>query len=81
MNWRAATDEDLDLLAEWNKQLIQDEGHRNSMSVPELRRRMDAWLAGEYSAVLFSHDNGEPLAYGLYREGNDEIYLRHFFVR
>jgi hypothetical protein len=40
MNWRAANDEDLDLLAGWNKQLIQDEGHRNSMSVPELRERM-----------------------------------------
>jgi GNAT superfamily N-acetyltransferase len=81
MNWRAANDEDLDLLAEWNRQLIEDEGHRNSMSVPELRRRMAAWLAGEYSAVLFSHDNGESLAYGLYREANDEIYLRQFFVR
>ncbi len=26
MNWRAANDEDLDLLAEWNKQLIEAEG-------------------------------------------------------
>ena len=31
MEYRFATDSDLDLLAEWNHQLIRDEGHRNPM--------------------------------------------------
>ncbi len=77
---RPAAQEDLDLLAEWNHQLIRDEGHRNPMTVPELKERMRGWLAGEYQARLFLL-NGEPVAYSLYRESQDEIYLRQFFVR
>ncbi len=79
MEYRLATDRDLDLLAEWNHQLIRDEGHRNRMTVPELRVRMQGWLAGEYAAVLF-HVGTAPVAYALYRETDDEVYLRHFFV-
>jgi hypothetical protein len=48
---RLADDQDIDLLAEWNHQLIRDEGHRNSMTVPELKQRMEGWLTGEYKAV------------------------------
>ncbi len=80
MEYRFATDADLDLLAEWNHQLIRDEGHRNPMTVPELHERMRGWLAGDYRAVLF-FDAGEPVAYALYRESPDEVYLRQFFVR
>ena len=79
MEYRLATEQDLDLLAEWNHQLIRDEGHRNQMTVPELRERMKGWLAGGYKAVVFVGDN-EPVAYGLYRESHEEIYLRQFFV-
>ncbi len=80
MDFRLATDQDLDLLAQWNHRLIQDEGHRNPMSVAQLRDRMKGWLAGEYQAVLFSQ-GGEPVAYALYRESLTEIYLRQFYVR
>ncbi len=79
MEYRFATDNDLDLLAEWNHQLIRDEGHRNPMTVPELRERMRGWL-GEYNAVLFG-PAAAPLAYALYREQADKIYLRQLFVR
>ncbi len=61
------TENDFDLLAEWNHQLIQDEGHRNPMTVKELRQRMKDWLAGEYQAIIFIHD-AEPKAYALYKE-------------
>lgn len=75
------TDEDtLDLLAEWNHQLIRDEGHRNPMTVPQLRERMREWFAGEYRAVIFER-NGEPVGYALYREDASEVYLQQFFVR
>jgi GNAT superfamily N-acetyltransferase len=77
---RFATDRDLDLLAEWNHQLIHDEGHRNPMQAPELRQRMRAWLEGEYKAVIFGPET-EPVAYALYRETGDEVYLRQLFVR
>jgi ribosomal protein S18 acetylase RimI-like enzyme len=76
---RFAGDQDLDLLAEWNHQLIRDEGHRNPMTVPELRKRLEGWLAGEYKAVLFLSVN-EAVAYALYRETADEFYLRQLFV-
>ncbi len=80
MKHRFAMEPDLDLLAEWNHQLIQDEGHRNRMTVSELRERMQGWLAADYTAVLFANE-AEPVAYTLYRETSEEIYLRQFFVR
>lgn len=80
LEYRSAVQDDLDLLAEWNYQLIRDEGHRNPMTVPELKERMRGWLEGEYQARLFLL-HGEPAAYSLYRENQNEIYLRQFFVR
>ena len=79
MNFRRATLNDCALLAELNHQLIRDEGHRNRMTVPELEQRMKGWLASEYAAVLFEND-GEVVAYALYREQPEEIYLRQLFV-
>ncbi len=52
MNIRAATESDIQRLAEMNFQLIQDEGHKNSMAVPELRVRMADWLRSNYQSVL-----------------------------
>lgn len=79
MNYRTATLVDCALLAEWNHQLIHDEGHRNPMSVGELAQRMRRWLSEDYAAVIFEED-GKPVAYVLFREQPDEIYLRHLFV-
>lgn len=79
MTFRLATPDDCPLLAELNHQLIRDEGHRNRMTVPELEQRMKGWLASEYAAVLFE-DGAEVVAYALYREQSEEIYLRQLFV-
>lgn len=79
MTFRRATVEDSPLLAAMNHQLIRDEGHRNRMTVPELEQRMRGWLTSEYQAVLFEAD-GEVVAYALYRERAEEIYLRQLFV-
>jgi predicted metal-dependent HD superfamily phosphohydrolase/ribosomal protein S18 acetylase RimI-like enzyme len=76
---RPATLEDCPLLAELNHQLIRDEGHRNPMTVPQLEQRMRGFIEGEYRAVLFAQQ-GEVVAYALYREGHEEIYLRQLFV-
>ena len=79
LKFRPATQDDCGLLAELNHQLIRDEGHRNPMSVPQLEQRMMDWLASEYRAVLFEAD-GEVVAYALFREQPDQIYLRQLFV-
>lgn len=49
------------------------------MTAPELEQRMRSWLAGEYRAVIFG-EQGEVVAYALFREQTDEIYLRQLFV-
>ena len=79
MAFRAATLDDCSRLAELNHQLIRDEGHRNPMTVPELEQRMRGWISGEYRAILFE-DATELVAYALFREQPEEIYLRQLFV-
>jgi len=79
MKFRHATAKDCGLLAELNHQLIRDEGHRNKMTVPELKERMTGWLAEGYAAVLFQ-DGKDVVAYALYHESPEKVYLRHLFV-
>lgn len=79
LSWRNASEGDLALLAEWNHQLIRDEGHRNPMNVAELAERMSKWLRGEYRAIVFSE--AEPVAYALFKQDGALIYLRQLFVR
>lgn len=76
---REATLDDIDQLAEWNHQLIRDEGHRNPMTLDELAERMRDWLAEDYRAVILELA-AVPVAYGLFREDRNEIYLRQFVV-
>ena len=79
MRYRRAALDDAPLLAQLNHQLIGDEGHTHPMSVPGLETRMRTWLAVDYEAVIFGGDSG-VLAYALYREDADEVYLRQFYV-
>lgn len=77
--WRHAMEADLDRLAEWNHQLIQDEGARNPVSVAQLSERMKGWLQGEYRGVIFTAGDN-AVAYAVYRPENDHIHLRQLFV-
>lgn len=77
---RLATVNDLALLGEWNHQLIEDEGHRNRMTVGQLEERMRGWLDGEYTATVFELDD-QPVGYALWSERVTEVYLRQFFIR
>jgi predicted acetyltransferase len=79
MTFRRAALDDCAVLAELNHQLIRDEGHRNPMTVQELEQRMKGWLTSDYAAMLFEND-AEVVAYALYREEPEEIYLRQLFV-
>jgi predicted acetyltransferase len=79
MKFRKASLNDCLVLAKLNHQLIRDEGHRNTMTIPELEQRMRNWIESDYSAILFE-DGPQLVAYALFREQPHEIYLRQLFV-
>jgi GNAT superfamily N-acetyltransferase len=80
MTHRVATLDDCSLLAGMNHLLLEDEKHRNRfMTLPQLEERMRSFLSGDYRGVIFE-DGGEVVAYALYREQAEEIYLRQLFV-
>jgi GNAT superfamily N-acetyltransferase len=77
--FRVATAADLPQLAWWNQQLIEDEGHDNTMSPDQLVVRMRTWLATDYQAVVFE-EPATPVAYALFRLTPEWVHLRQFFV-
>ena len=80
MNYRVASLKDCPALAEWNRELILDEGHGNPMTVAELEKRMRDWLTdGGYEGLIFE-DGAEPVAYALFRDDESGVYLRQLFV-
>jgi predicted acetyltransferase len=62
-----------------NQYLIEDEGHRNPMHLSELESRMRSMLDGNYTATLFEFGE-HVVAYALWRDEPDWVYLRQFFV-
>ena len=84
---RPASLQDLDELAVMNQQLIQDEGSQNPMTHIELAERMEAWLQGDWRAILIEI-GGTVVGYILFRQHQPEspaqgteIYVRHYFVK
>ena len=78
--------EDSAALAQMNKHLIEDEGHRNPMSINELSVRMERWLRSDWEAVFILDENA-TIGYALYQRRKDQfyptdevIYLRQFFI-
>ena len=81
LTFRVAAAADLPQLASWNKQLIEDEGHDNTMSLEDLVARMRTWLATEYQALIFEDPaSPAPVAYALLRDTPEWVHLRQFFV-
>lgn len=79
LTWRPAREGDSPLLADMNRQLIQDEGHWNRMDPAQLETRMRGWLAERYKATVFETD-GKTAGYALWREETDLVYLRQYFT-
>jgi GNAT superfamily N-acetyltransferase len=77
---RFAKSEDAEIMAALNAQLIRDEGHRNSMTIPQLVQRMVGWLQGDYEGVVVE-ECGAIVGYALFRRESDDVYLRQLFVR
>lgn len=68
-----------DRIAEWNLQLIRDEGNDNDPPLTEVAGRLREWLAGDYRASVF--ELGDiPFGYAIHRELSDCTHLRHFYV-
>ena len=79
LKFRFATESDVPWLAKMNQQLIQDEGHRNKMTLPELEQRMSNILQKEYDAVIAGLGQTD-IGYALYRQDPEWLYLRQIFV-
>lgn len=84
---RSATETDLPDIGRMNRELIDDEGHRNPMSAGELEARARGFLReGGWHIDLILSD-GATAGFATWREEGDvteptgrRIYLRQFYV-
>jgi len=83
MEYRFAAVNDVPILSRMNRQLAEDEQHRNRFkSDAWFEERMCGFLMGGYKAVIFEIE-GKVVAYALYTDHpdhSDTIYLRQIFV-
>ena len=77
---KECTLEDVSLLAEMNKQLIEDEKADNSMDIIQLKNRMVDFLNNGYKAFFFMV-NKDIVGYALCDMTKEPIYLRQFFIK
>lgn len=76
---RICNDQDLDLLAELNQQLIDDEEYDKKFTLEELKERMSSFIKTDYQAYLF--EKGEKtIGYALVNHKSEPLYVRHFFI-
>lgn len=73
------TEDDLNILADLNKQLIEDEKSDNKMNIDQLKERMRGFLETDYNAYLFKRHN-TVVGYTLVKKSQAPIYLRQFFI-
>jgi len=66
-------------IAVLNKQLIEDEGYSNAMTIVQLEVRMRDWLKSEYSC-LGMEENGKIISYALWRDDIEYYYVRQLFT-
>jgi ribosomal protein S18 acetylase RimI-like enzyme len=77
---RKAMPDDAEKLAAMNKQLIEDEGHDNPMTIPQLEERMAGFISGDYEALLCVGGQNAIVGYALVRKTAKPLYLRQFFI-
>lgn len=78
---------DLRILAEMNKQLIEDEKSSNPMGIKELEERMTGFLKSSWEIDLIMSET-KIIGYALYQFHDEEykgeskrVYLRQYFIR
>ena len=79
MQIQKCTLEDVPLLVQMNKQLIDDEKSTNPMTLAELKERMHGFLGTDYSAY-FCIEESCVVGYALVKDTEKPLYLRQFFI-
>lgn len=75
------TKRDIPILADMNKQLIEDEHSSNPMSTHELEERMHSFLNETYRAYfLYALDTKDLVGYALIDYNRSPLFLRQFFI-
>ena len=84
---RRANESELTILAHMNKQLIDDEGSPNPMTVMQLEGRMRGWMHSDWNIDLICNAE-EIIGYSLYQYrkneyvyDEDEVYLRQYYIK
>ncbi|WP_145412099.1 GNAT family N-acetyltransferase [Paenibacillus xylanexedens] len=84
---QSARNKDLQILAEMNKQLIEDEKSSNPMGIDELEKRMSEFLENAWEIDLIMKEE-KIIGYTLYQYQEDSInrtekrvYIRQYFIR
>ncbi|GIF69378.1 hypothetical protein Ais01nite_74130 [Asanoa ishikariensis] len=77
---RLATAADAPLLAAMNRHLIEDQRHHSTATTADLEARMRRWIAGDQYAVALVERDGLSVAYAVWRDDEDGIYVRQFFL-
>ena len=70
---------DVEILAELNKRLNEDQKHPPWMSVNQLAQRMKSWLENEYICYIVNQ-NESIIAYCLCRDAGKHYYMRQLYV-
>jgi GNAT superfamily N-acetyltransferase len=71
---------DIEELAKLNKMLIEDEKANNTMSINQLKERMEEFFNTGYKAYYFMGEHNKILGYALCDFNKSPIYLRQFFI-
>jgi GNAT superfamily N-acetyltransferase len=86
LSLRPATRADLPRLATMNKQLIEDEGSPNPMTIADLQERMAGWLNERYHIEMILDDNA-IVGYAIYAIRKDAhfsdrqvVFVRQFYL-
>jgi GNAT superfamily N-acetyltransferase len=80
-HYRYATLDDCNLIARLNRALIDEGADIGPTDLEALRARVHtAIVSGKQRIVLFEDEDDRPLAYALFEERPDEIYLSQFLV-
>src|SRR5690606_27727113 len=84
---RSHTSDDFPLLARMNRELADDEGHRNPMTVSEMEERFHRFVGIEGWSVDLFLLGDEIVGYATHRRetdptdpGSQRVFLRQFYI-
>lgn len=68
------------MLARLYHELTRAEGSREPMRFSSIETQFRAWFDEGCRALIFQNSSSKTLAYCLYKEMTDCVFLKHFFV-